>query len=32
MGLPFQKLLSAYLQLPRAQAGFVQLVDMLVRQ
>ena len=32
MGLPFQKLLSAYLQLPRAQSGFVQLVDMQVRQ
>jgi hypothetical protein len=31
-GLPSQKLLSAYLQLPRAQSGFVQLVDMLVRQ
>ena len=32
IGLPSQKLLSAYLHLPRAQSGFVQLVDMLVRQ
>ncbi len=32
MGLPSEKLMSAYLKLPRSDSGFVQLVDMLVRQ
>jgi hypothetical protein len=32
MGLPSEKLMSAYLTLPRSQANFVQLVDMLVRK
>lgn len=30
-GLPSEKLMSAYLKLPRSESGFVQLVDMLVR-
>ncbi len=32
IGLPSEKLMSAYLKLPRSDSGFVQLVDMLVRQ
>jgi hypothetical protein len=30
-GLPSEKLMSAYLKLPRAESGFVQLMDMLAR-